>query len=101
MGNPAVNGVILGILLAGIVYIFRQVLLLEPEIDWIENFRERLADRDLAAPPRPAPRLLGADGADARRRSRAAASACRRPRCRHCSTASPRASTRRARPRAI
>jgi hypothetical protein len=39
MGNPAVNGVILVILLAGIVYIFRQVLLLDPEIDWIEGFR--------------------------------------------------------------
>ncbi len=41
MGNPAVNGVILGILVAGIAYIFRQVLLLEPEIDWIEGFRQR------------------------------------------------------------
>src|ERR1700756_3920789 len=39
MGNPAVNGVILVILLAGIAYIFRQVLLLDPEIDWIEGFR--------------------------------------------------------------
>ena len=58
MGNPAVNGVILGLLLAGIVYIFRQVLLLEPENQWIENFRERLANRDLTAPSGPAPRLL-------------------------------------------
>ena len=33
MGNPAVNGVILGILIAGIIYIFRQVVLLDPEID--------------------------------------------------------------------
>src|ERR1700730_18795669 len=39
MGNPAVNGVILGILLAGIIYIFRQVLLLDPELQWIESFR--------------------------------------------------------------
>jgi hypothetical protein len=59
MGNPAVNGVILGILLAGIIYIFRQVLLLDPEIDWIESFRQRLANRDLSAPPGRAPRLLG------------------------------------------
>lgn len=58
MGNPAVNGVILGLLLAGIVYIFRQVLLLEPENEWIENFRERLANRDLTAPSGPPPRLL-------------------------------------------
>jgi hypothetical protein len=58
MGNPAVNGVILGILLAGIAYIFRQVLLLGPASRWIDSFRERLADRDLTAPPGPAPRLL-------------------------------------------
>ncbi|HEX5321761.1 MAG TPA: flagellar motor protein MotA [Stellaceae bacterium] len=58
MGNPAVNGVILGLLLAGIIYIFRQVMLLAPENQWIENFRERLANRDLTAPGGPAPRLL-------------------------------------------
>jgi hypothetical protein len=58
MGNPGINGVILGILLCGIVYIFRQVLLLNPEIAWIEDFRERLANRDLTAPGGPAPRLL-------------------------------------------
>ncbi len=39
LGNPAVNGVILGILLAGIIYIFRQVVLINPEVNWIENFR--------------------------------------------------------------
>ncbi|HWB52527.1 MAG TPA: flagellar motor protein MotA [Stellaceae bacterium] len=59
MGNPGVNGVILGILICGIVYIFRQVLMLNPEIAWIEDFRERLANRDLTAPTGPAPRLLG------------------------------------------
>jgi hypothetical protein len=58
MGNPGINGVILGILLCGIVYIFRQVLLLNPEITWIEDFRERLASRDLTTPSGPAPRLL-------------------------------------------
>jgi hypothetical protein len=59
MGNPGINGVILGILLCGIVYIFRQVLLLNPETAWIDDFRERLANRDLTAPAGPAPRLLG------------------------------------------
>ncbi|HEY1506708.1 MAG TPA: flagellar motor protein MotA [Stellaceae bacterium] len=39
MGNPAVNGVIVGILLAGIFYIFHQVLKLNPEVAWIERFR--------------------------------------------------------------
>src|SRR5580658_4753670 len=57
-GNPGINGVILGILLCGIVYIFRQVLSLNPEIAWIEDFRERLANRDLTAPGGRAPRLL-------------------------------------------
>ena len=58
MGNPAVNGLILGILVAGIAYIFRQVLLLEPANDWIDNFRERLSEHNLTVPPGPAPRLL-------------------------------------------
>jgi hypothetical protein len=57
MGNPGVNGVILVILLAGIAYIFRQVLLLDPEIDWIENFRYHQAD-DAQALEGAAPRLL-------------------------------------------
>jgi hypothetical protein len=57
MGNPGVNGVILGILLAGIAYIFRQVLMLDPEIDWIENFRYHQAD-DAREPEGTAPRLL-------------------------------------------
>src|SRR6266576_540248 len=59
LGNPAVNGVILGILLAGIIFIFRQVMLLDPEVDWIENFRKRVANRELTAPPGKSPRLLG------------------------------------------
>lgn len=57
MGNPAVNGVILGILIAGIIYIFRQVLLLDPEIDWIENFRNNQANGDSGARGA-SPRLL-------------------------------------------
>jgi hypothetical protein len=57
MGNPGVNGVILMILVGGIVYIFHQVLLLDPEIDWIENFRYHQAD-DAGAPEGAAPRLL-------------------------------------------
>jgi hypothetical protein len=57
MGNPGVNGVILVILLAGIAYIFRQVLLLDPEIDWIENFRYHQAGDD-QVPEGAAPRLL-------------------------------------------
>jgi hypothetical protein len=58
VGNPAVNGVILGILIAGIIYIFRQVLLLDPELAWIENFRTRPLE-DAAPESRRSPRLLG------------------------------------------
>jgi len=58
--NPAFNGIILGLLLAGIAYIFRQVIYLEPASAWIDDFRERLANRDLTAPPGPAPRMLTA-----------------------------------------
>jgi hypothetical protein len=58
MGNPVVNGVILGILLAGITYIFRQVLLLHPEIDWIEGFRQKVASGEPARGSRRPPRLL-------------------------------------------
>jgi hypothetical protein len=58
MGNPGVNGVILGILVAGIAYIFRQVVSLGPASGWIDDFRVRLANRDLTAPPGPSPRLL-------------------------------------------
>jgi len=58
MGNPGVNGVILVILLAGIVYIFRQVLLLDPEIEWIDSFRRGRAGDEGTPEDRPAPRLL-------------------------------------------
>jgi hypothetical protein len=58
MGNPGVNGVILGILIAGIAYICRQVLLLGPEIDWIENFRQQIAGREPAQATGRPPRLL-------------------------------------------
>jgi hypothetical protein len=52
MGNPAVNGVILGILLAGIVYIFRQVMLINPEVNWIENYRRNQASVSTERMPR-------------------------------------------------
>jgi hypothetical protein len=54
LGNPAVNGIILGILLAGIAYIFHQVILLNPEVAWIEKFR-RSPDAPRSGTP---PRLL-------------------------------------------
>ena len=35
--NVGLNGLILGVLLLGIIYIFRQVIILRPEIDWLQN----------------------------------------------------------------
>jgi hypothetical protein len=52
MGNPLVNGVIVGILLLGIIYIFRQVLQLNPEVSWIERFRRTPDAPNLAGSPR-------------------------------------------------
>ncbi len=37
--NPALNGLILGVFVAGIVLNFRHVLLLKPEVDWLESWR--------------------------------------------------------------
>jgi hypothetical protein len=37
--NPALNSLILGVFLAGIVHNFRQVLLLRPEAEWLESWR--------------------------------------------------------------
>ena len=46
LANPGLNSLILGVLFVGIVYAFRQVLRLYPEIAWVNNFR--LADPGLA-----------------------------------------------------
>jgi hypothetical protein len=52
--NPILNGVILAVLLLGIAWNIRQVLLLRAEVDWLQGFR---APRS-GAPARAAPRLL-------------------------------------------
>lgn len=39
--NPFLNGTIAAVLLIGIVFTFRQVTQLRPEIDWIEAFKKR------------------------------------------------------------
>lgn len=41
MANPALNGLILGVLLFGIAYIFRQVQILGPEVEWAERYQHR------------------------------------------------------------
>ncbi|MCG8692890.1 MAG: hypothetical protein MI806_16935 [Minwuiales bacterium] len=39
MANPALNGLIIAVLLLGILYTIRQVFSLRPEVEWIETFR--------------------------------------------------------------
>jgi hypothetical protein len=39
LANPGLNALIIGVLLVGVVYAFRQVLRLYPEINWVNNFR--------------------------------------------------------------
>src|SRR5665648_878790 len=51
MANPGLNGLIIGVLLVGIVYAFRQVLRLYPEIHWVNNFR--IADPGLTVDKQP------------------------------------------------
>jgi len=50
--NIGLNTFILGVLLLGIVYIFRQVILLRIDVAWIENFREVDDGLELPRPPR-------------------------------------------------
>jgi hypothetical protein len=52
MSNPGLNGVILGVLLLGIVYDFRQVIRLFPEVAWIERFRTDQPGLSIQTPPR-------------------------------------------------
>ncbi len=53
--NLVLNGLILGVLLVGIAWTLRQVLMLRPEVEWLENFRSPR----VGAPALPTPRLLG------------------------------------------
>ncbi len=43
MANAPLNGLILGVLVLGLFYNFRQVALLYPEVTWIEAFRDTLS----------------------------------------------------------
>ena len=56
MANAPLNGLILGVLLLGIFYNFRQVLTLYPEVAWIESFRRSQGQAALSQPR--APKLL-------------------------------------------
>lgn len=49
--NPALNGLIVVALLFGIVYSFRQVVRLRPEVEWIELFRRAEPGLSIQRPP--------------------------------------------------
>ena len=49
MANPALNGLIVGVLLIGILYNFSQVIRLYPEVTWIENFRDSVTNSEARA----------------------------------------------------
>ncbi len=51
LNNPGLNGLILGVLLLGILYAFRQVMRLYPEIRWVNAFR--IADPGLSISAQP------------------------------------------------
>jgi len=52
LANVPLNGLIVGVLVLGIIYNFRQVLMLYPEVTWIENFRQDSSPVSEAHPPR-------------------------------------------------
>jgi hypothetical protein len=51
MANAVLNGLVIGVLCIGILYVFRQVLLLRPEVEWIEAYRRLGPSAALPKPP--------------------------------------------------
>ena len=51
MANPGLNGLIIGVLIVGCVYAFRQVLRLFPEINWVNGFSIAEASKTPEKPP--------------------------------------------------
>ena len=51
LNNPGLNGLIVGVLLLGIIYAYRQVMRLYPEIRWVNAYR--IADPGIAIAHRP------------------------------------------------
>jgi hypothetical protein len=49
MANPALNGLIVGVLFIGILYNFLQIVRLYPEVTWIENFRDSITNPEARA----------------------------------------------------
>ncbi len=51
LANPPLNGLIVGVLLIGIGFAYRQVIMLGPELSWIEGFRREDAGAATSAEP--------------------------------------------------
>lgn len=64
MANPALNGLILGVLLIGIGLNIRQVAMLGPEASWIDEFRQNQDRVSVTSGTAPAP--AGSHGDHAR-----------------------------------
>ncbi|MEK9753551.1 MAG: flagellar motor protein MotA [Rhodospirillaceae bacterium] len=60
VANAALNGLIVGVLLLGVVYNIRQVIRLYPEVGWIDSYREGLENGAMAraVPAEHHPKLL-------------------------------------------
>ena len=52
MANPAINGVIVFGLVFGILFVFRQVWMLNVEVNWIETYRSEQPGLSITASPR-------------------------------------------------
>lgn len=52
LANPAINGIILVVLLLGILFVFRQVLVLNLEVNWIKAYRSQQPGAAVSDPPR-------------------------------------------------
>ena len=52
MSNPGLNGLIVGVLVIGVAYSFRQVLRLFPEVGWVNDFRVADPGIEVARPPK-------------------------------------------------
>ncbi|MEP4378998.1 MAG: flagellar motor protein MotA [Alphaproteobacteria bacterium] len=51
LANPAINGIIILVLLFGLLFVFRQVLMLNIEVRWIETYRSQQPGGSVADPP--------------------------------------------------
>ena len=52
MANPAINGVIVFVLVIGILFVFRQVWMLNIEVNWIETYRSERPGLSVTAAPK-------------------------------------------------